>query len=319
MFTLSLAFILCQPISVSAQEFSDASIKEADQVQEIICMLASLRASAMLEEDLDGTMDVLNNNVSETNSQIEMLEDRLSLLGVQEYTLEELQNEFGDSLSPNAYLPPTTSNVKWYMHGYNYIFEGVPYKVRLLYAQGLSSASILCGGADSKPMYSSRLDETLGNITTLASIYAQKIIGKVKVVEWTPYELLFSNSGTITDFQHYITYRYTITVCFAYVYPLSEGESAEEMTTVSSSVAIDCSHTFAGFLDGDPIVDTEDIENPYTENAVNFASKEWACKAYKYPSTDSSSFVSSISIYNKDGTRKVTENLATPNAWSLIY
>ncbi|MBP3673178.1 MAG: hypothetical protein J6J18_05040 [Oscillospiraceae bacterium] len=314
-----LAPFVFQPLKVMADENLNTTAKEeADKVREIVSTIATLRANAMLEKNLDDTVVASTNGLSAIYTQIEALEKELFSFGVQEYTTDELLAEFEGQVSPYAYLPPSTSSVKWYMYGYDYVYEGVPYRVRLLYAQGLSSASNLAGGADSRPMYSSKKEETLSNISTLASIYAQKIIGQIPVVTWTPYELLFSNYGTISDFQHYVTYRYVITVCFSYVYPLSEGESAEQMTFVSSSVAVSCAHTFAGYLDGTPIARNVGDQN-YTINATNYASKEWSCKAYKYPSTYSSSFVSNFSIYNMDNTRMVVQNLATPNAWSLIY
>lgn len=325
-FAFSLIFLFqAIPYSVTVRADSNiemSSDEELNRVKELIGAIGSLRANAMLEECVDGYAVASADETSQTEVLIQTLEAELFSIGVEEYTTEELLEEFGDQFSPDAYLPPSTSSVNWYMYGYNHVYEGVPYKVRLLFAQGLSAASNLAGGADSRPMYSSPWEFVVSTVTELGNIYVQKLLGDVastsKVVGWTPYELLFSAGETITDFQHYVTYRYVITVCFSYVYPLSEDESAEQMTFVSSSVAVSCSHTFAGFENGVPRT-FEAYQDDYTVNAANYASKDWSCKAYKYPATDSSSFVSHLSIYNKDGTRKVYVSLATPNAWSLIY
>ncbi|MBB2483435.1 hypothetical protein H5P36_25100 [Bacillus sp. APMAM] len=164
-------------------------------------------------------------------------------------------------MTPYVSTPPSTSHIKWHSYNFTWNYNGKDYDVQELYAQGLDGSSNLATGANGVPLWQNA-NLLVDGIKTLASIYVQKGIGLIPVVQWSPYELLFSSSTTnVTSNSDIVTYRSLSTVCFAYVKKHGASDTSQSLSFVSNEFSIASTQTLAGYKNGSPYTKSYDSTN----------------------------------------------------------
>jgi len=303
----------------NAQQSNETIDQNKQQALEVMQKLNEYRANKLLGEakqDLNGG----GNNIQlKTMDLTEIgLEAELENLGVKELSIEEVKQQFGnaDEVSPLVVAPPSTSHIKWYTIDYTITRSGVTYNLQDLYAQGLDGGSNLAVGANGATLYSNK-SVIVKNIANIGSIYAQKVIGLIPVVQWLPYELLFSSNDNVTNNSHVITHRSLSTVCFTYVKKSTDPDSYQTIGWLSNMVSVASSHTLAGYNAGSPYSKSTDKSN--TTYADNYASGSNAVDYYSGVSSQTRSYISSYKFYNPDKTLSLTYYVVNPSFPAQIY
>lgn len=143
-------------------------------------------------------------------------------------------------------------------------------------------------------------------------------IGLIPIVQWTPYELLFSSTENVTNNSHVVTYKSLSTVCFSYVKLSNQSDSSQDLSFISNSVSVASSHTLAGFKNGSPYTETTD-KPANTISADTYAPLKGAVESYVDIYAPSLSYVSYYRFYNQDKTKSVTEYVINPSFPAQIY
>lgn len=308
-----ILLILGVPLCVSAADEHNVILgSENDAVTDIITQIGELRAQEI--------SNALNSNLanSRTDSGIQAEISKLENELVTNYHVEILgQEEVERLISRNNVIrvkvPTTTSTVKWYSYSTDYMYGGETYHVQRVYAQGRNSSSTLCGVGVGVKLYDQR-GVVVENETTLCSVYAQKAIGLVPILRLTPYEMLAEKLGTLDAVVNEacsVTYSYTGTACFTYVYPENKGEDFEKLTHVSTSFSVAATFVNAGIIDEEAY--SVPCPKNFTISATNYASVSEAVLAY--PTAGSSctySYVPYYSFHDEDNRKLLTVNLTTP-------
>ncbi|PYI50051.1 hypothetical protein [Paenibacillus flagellatus] len=270
--------------------------------------LGEYRANKLLQAAKNGT-DVDPQQLDSTEVQ---LESDLQALGVNAITPAQAQAiaNGGSDVSIQVTVPPSNSNVKWYDIRYTYYTGGTTYAVQELYAQGLAGGTNLAAGQNGVTLYTNK-QILVKNVTYIAQMYAQKAIGTIPIVQWLPYEMLFSDNSQVTNNSHVITHRSLSTVCFSYVKLDGQSDNYQSLSYVSNMVSVASSHTLAGYNNGSPYSKTTDKSN--TDYATNYASPTSAVNAYKDPYAPRQSFISFYRFYNNDQTASLTQYIINPS------
>ncbi|MDT9721644.1 hypothetical protein QVE09_22330 [Paenibacillus sp. ClWae2A] len=297
-------------------EQNNAQVELTKQkIIEIMGKLNEHRANKLLNEaEGQQTENVLNSfNLIGSQDPIELkLERELRDLGVSTLTNEEVNQRFSDpnSVSPQVSVPPTTSAIKWYEINYSITRSGTTYSLQDLYAQGLNGNSNLAVGANGSTLYTNK-QILVKNISNIASMYAQKAVGAIPIVQWLPYELLFSSNDNVTNNSYVVTHRSLSTVCFTYVKKSGQSDSYQSLGWISNMFTVASSHTLAGYNNGTPYSKTTDKTN--TTYADSYASGSKAVDFLTGVSSQTRSFVSSYTFYNHDKSAKLTYYVVNPS------
>ena len=207
------------------------------------------------------------------------------------------------------------------MHGSYYLFEGVRYYVKQLYAQGLGSGSSLCGGADGVRLYTKTelfIREGIKVLSVSAEL-AQGLLEEVyPLMSYLPTDYSFLIGDDVTNSDIRATYRYSTTVCFCYVRKATENEDTEDLYFTSTSVNFSGFTYIAGWKNGVPFT-SPNVPIDFTQHSMNYTSREMACKAFKYNNSDRRSYVESYSFYDEDGIRKHKVRFPKPGARIDVY
>lgn len=309
-------------ISFAAEDTSltddqhNAQVNETKQkIVEIMEKLNEHRATKLLKEtDTQQTGTVQDSlNLIGSLDPIELkLEKELRYLGVNTLTNEEVTQRFRDpnSVSPQVSVPPTTSAIKWYEINYSITRNGTTYSLQDLYAQGLNGNTNLAVGANGSTLYTNK-QILVKNLTNIASMYAQKAVGAIPIVQWLPYELLFSSNDNVTNNSYVVTHRSLSTVCFTYVKKSGQSDSYQTLGWISNMFTVASSHTLAGYNNGTPYSKTTDKTN--TTYADSYASGSKAVDYFTGVSSQTRSFVSSYTFYNHDKSAKLTYYVVNPS------
>lgn len=287
-----------------------------NRINELFTELGEIRAAKELDlakQELGIKSDIESLELNKNEQEIENL---LSDLGVIEVQPDEIKNITQNDPTPFVDTPQTNSAIKWYSNRYTYNYKGTSYNVQQLYAQGLNGNSSLAKGKNGATLYSKK-QVAVANLKNILSIYVQKGIGLIPIVQLAPYELLFSNNSGVTNNSHVITYRSLSTVCFSYVRPTSKGDNYQNLEFVSSKISIASSHTLAGYKNGTPYSKTTD-KNVSTSAPI-FAPIKEAVMSYVDVSAQSSSFIHSFSFYNEDNSKSLIEYPITPSFPAQVY
>ncbi len=280
--------------------------KERGKFEEVLEKLSELSEQRLsdLSEERDGTLQRLNTNDIEQEL-LELGVDKLS-----QEDLNELNEKANDDISINATTPPSTDSVDWYSYRMDTYHEGDRYEVQQLFAMSKTSDSNLANGADGVHINTGE-NLVLSTIEELASVYVQKIIGTIPVVQWTPYELLGPEYEQVTLDTHQVTYRSTQTVIFAYVKPYGTSDSNQELSFVSNRVDLAHSHTFAGIDNQGPYSKPTDEFNLGIP-ADEYGSINAAVSSYLTGYGTQSSFVEDYRFYDHNQEVAVTQPVLNP-------
>ncbi|SMG43654.1 hypothetical protein [Paenibacillus aquistagni] len=312
---LSIALVFCFSSSVLADSLqhqkSNVNIDGETQKQKVLLImeqLSQLRANQLLQESKSGSVQAIS-----TSNQMEAsLESQLESLGVEKLTSEQVRARYTKySAQPLITPPPSTSKVKWYVLRYDSTRNGVTYNIEELYAQGLNSGTNLAVGANGATLYTNK-QILVKNLINIASIYTQKAIGAIPVVNLLPYELLFTNNDNVTNNSHVVTHRSLTTVCFSYVKRSDQSDYYQNLSYSSNMYTLAASHTLAGYNNGQPYSKTTDKTN--TVYADNYASSSKAVDYFISTTLTGTSFVSSYTFYNHDKSANLKYNVLTPTA-----
>lgn len=298
--------------NTTEQELQNKKIEdEKQEVIQLLDELAQYKADSLLDEN-----DLVKTYSLDDDSYVLELENKLLNLGVTEVSEDELldlnlkSNLEDGMISPLVSVPSTTNAVKWYSKRYTYTYNGVSYNIQELYAQGNNGNSPLIDGGDGKKIYTNK-QIAVSNLKNLASIYAQKAIGLISIVQWTPYELLFSNNSKVVNNSHTVTYRSVGTVCFTYVRKSTQTDSYQQLSFVSNRVSLASTHVLAGVNNGTPYTQTKSFN--HTFSASTYAPLEAAVKSFLNVHSQRSSYVSNYKFYNHDKSASLTQYVATPS------
>ncbi|MBB6024296.1 hypothetical protein HNR77_005404 [Paenibacillus sp. JGP012] len=295
---------------------NNAQVNETKQrIMEIMQQLNEHRATKLLQEtdaQQTGTVQDSLNLIGSLDPMELKLEKELRSLGVNILTNEEVNQRFNDpdSVSPQVSVPPTTSAIKWYEINYSITRNGTTYNLQDLYAQGLNGNSNLAVGANGSTLYTNK-QILVKNLTNIASMYAQKAVGAIPIVQWLPYELLFSSNDNVTNNSYVVTHRSLSTVCFTYVKKSGQSDSYQTLGWISNMFTVASSHTLAGYNNGTPYSKTTDKTN--TTYADSYASGSKAVDYFTGVSSQTRSFVSSYTFYNHDKSAKLTYYVVNPS------
>lgn len=281
-------------------------MKEKEKILDLLTKLGEARTQSELD---NSKIDILLYDKAKRESYEENLEKQLFDLGVTELTDNELKTMQAMDVTPAVTPPKSTSSVKWYSYRVGVYSGGQHYEVQELYAQGLNSKTNLANGRNGVTLYSKQ-QIRVSSLKQIGSIYAQKAVGTVPVVQWLPYELLFSNNNGVTNNSHVVTYRSLSTVCFSYVKRKGQSDSNQKLSYISNMVSIASTNTLAGYRNGKPYTKSTDKTN--TSYATNYASSTAAVNAYKN-NVKRNSFIRNYKFYNHNKTKSITQSVLTPS------
>lgn len=233
------------------------------------------------------------------------VEKELNKLGVTALTPTQVE-QIINTPSIKQEVPRSTIEIKWYSKRYTYTYNGKKYNIQKLYAQGMCGGTGLANGKDGATLYSGT-GRVINNLSTIASIYAQKAIGLVPAVQWAPFELLFSNNDNTTSNSHKVTYRSLQTYCYIYVKPHGKPDDYQELCWSSNKVTVASTHVLAGYRNGSPYTKSTDKKN--TIKADKYANAYKALARYTDSRQPKFSFVESYTFYNHNKSKYVKQLL----------
>lgn len=240
--------------------------KEEAQIATIFQCMSQLNVDSQIHPE----------NTFANTAKIAQYDAQLAELGVNEMDPDDVQDLPGNAAQTYSRYtmtcPSSTQNVKWWDKKETVTYNNVKYSIQLVYAQNLNGKSSLAFGTDSKniTLYKDK-NFSVSKIKTLASIYVQKAIGLVPIVQWTPYELLFSESESknVTCDKHLVTYRGNQTVCFGYAAKASSPKD-QDLALVTNSISVAATQTFAGYKSGRAFTKSHDYS--FTSTASKYGS-----------------------------------------------
>lgn len=228
---IAIAICITMSISVKMPVLAADDTKE-NQVNTLLDKMTENLALSLLEKDSE--------DIQKYEEENEQIENQLAMLGVKELNENELQQFLGERGVNSARIskPADGNTVKWYLNNaFNYTYNSVKYDVQILIAVGNNPGGMLVTGEDNYKFYSD--EKKIANIiSTAASIIVQKGIGLIRIIKWTPYELLFSNSSSNVFNSGYITHRCVSSIAFTFVKEASYSDDYYELSLFSNKLNI---------------------------------------------------------------------------------
>ena len=293
----------------------------------IITILLNLSMSAFAIENNENEIDHLFGELTETialsllpstqrtaieyESKIEDIEEQLSILGVRKLSKDELNNFFREK-NINQELPvgliEETNTVKWYLNEYTGLkYNNEMYDVQQLIAVGNNAGGLLVTGEDNYCFFNDR-PQSVDVIPYFFTLYAQKAIGQIPVIGWTPYELLYSYSPKNSFDSSYVTYRCVSTISFSYAKKSSQSDNYYRLSYFRNFLEIAVHAHGAATVDSHPYRysrQTTETIRPDDNGAIITA-----IDAYNR-NTEAYSYVSSFTIGSYDN--KYSKTVSVPN------
>lgn len=237
-----IAMLLCCVCVFSLSAVARAETTQEARQAQIEALFDEMTEAKALSL-LHGDENAVSTQSSTTN--IEQIEEELLRLGVRRISGSELDtylNKIGDgTVGLNVEKPANTNTTNWYLYSYtsNY-YNSKRYDVQRLVAVGNNPGGMLTTGAKHHEFYSNKPIIPDEAINTLASIYVQKAIGTIRVVGWTPYELLFNHEEIRTyGYDSYsVAYQCVLSVAFTYVKETGQSEDYYELSFYSNKLSL---------------------------------------------------------------------------------
>lgn len=229
----NLSVLLCLSVILSSLSTENIAIAAQSSTEEQINELFSELTKTISQS--------LTDDSPEHDAEITSIEEQLSSLGVRALSEAELNSFLSQSGTTSSRIsqPPNTNTVKWYLHeNTNYLYNSEYYDIQRLVAVGYNPGGTLVTGKDNEPFYTNA-QKLANGATTAISIYVQKLIGLIPVVQWTPYELLFSNTPSNVFSTSYVTHRCVSSIIFTYVKKSSQSDDQYALSMFSNSLVID--------------------------------------------------------------------------------
>ena len=254
--------------------------------------------------------------IGDYQSRISQIDDQLEQLGVDNLNQRELAEFLEEKNVPAARvgvtLPDHTNTVKWYLIKHpNTSYNSKSYDVQKLIAIGNNSGGTLVTGEDNYRFYSN-VQKIANQFLTITGIYVQKAIGKIPIVEWTPYELLFSNTPTNIFNSSYVTHRCVSSIIFSYVKESNQGDEDDyTLCFYSNRIEVAVHNHGAAVVDSNPTTYSKQIS--FTTTADYFNNDTAAIRAF-LGEIDRYDYISYYEVKSCDGQYSKKVYVPTPLA-----
>lgn len=223
----------------------------------------------------------------------------------------ESTGEVTSNIEPMVSVPPSTNNTRWYSNSYYVYRSEGKYEIQDVYAQAMTTSSVI--GKSITGIVQTETEKLINELKALASVYVQKSIGLVKIINLMPYEMSFGGTKTVQDYK--TLYRGTLLnkMCFSYV--KFETHSSQRVSLVTNQIhyRIDLNTHWVenGQIKGGAVT-----KEGYSAS-TNYLSSTLSVN--NYLGTTISDFVTGIDITNheEDITDRIT--IYCPTAPGLIY
>lgn len=259
---LSIALAAVMVLGMGTTAFASSSTNE-NQINILFDeMTESLALSLLADNSADAR---------KYNTKVDQIENQLSALGVQKLSEEELNKFFDDRgvESSRVSQPPNSNTVTWYLYNYsNYQYNSTNYDVQRLIAIGNNPGGMLVTGQDNVSFYSGK-QKVANAVTNAVGIYAQKAVGTIPIVQWTPYELLFSNSSANVFNSSYVTHRCVSSIAFTYVKKASQSDDYYSLSLYSNKLSLAVNAHGAAVVNSVPKTYSEHKTNTITADYYN--------------------------------------------------
>lgn len=244
-------------------------------VTELFHELASTISASLLEEANGTSVSAYN------NSEEQSIEQQLFRSGVTKVTDAELARLLPPNvqLSVTGFKPSNTNTVNWYRYESPHVLRsGKYYDVMSLVAVGIDERSNIT--QEGEHHFFQNESFPLPSFEEVASVYFQKALGLVPVIQLLPYEFLFPDLSETTVNDCTVIYRGVSTIAFTYV--REYGKTNEEdycLSMHSTSSNISWTTVLAGIDSTGPI--TKSINKQATADSEYFAhSQDKAIDSY---------------------------------------
>ncbi len=316
----ALIVVLC--LFIAPMTYADTNVtnetslnQEQKEIIEIFSKLGEQAAKSNLPTHNDQAQTIESFSTSSDNNETRAsLESQLAELGVKEISQEEVNRQFGDPNNspnyPSIALPPSTSSVKWYSKSSTLNKNGKTYVIQMLFAQGLNPDSNLYSAVNNAVLYSDQ-SVIAKNVRYLVQMYAQKAIGLIPVVQWTPYELLFGDAAQATNNDYLITHRESTTMIYSYVRESTQSANSFKNTYVSNMISVASTHTLAYYDKAANKPKTKSTDFATTTYDENFGNTSKAVDSF-ISGIKGVSNITSFTFYNHDKTKSLTYPISTP-------
>lgn len=299
-----MLFSLCLSTDAFALTANAQATLTEEQISTLFDEMTERMALQMVTDD--------ESVIQECKAEIAKIKRQLEEFGVNELTTGELNQFFEEKgqVSPQWLItkPENSNTVKWYLYNYsNRSYGSKTYDVQRLIAVGNNPGGMLVTGEDNVKFYSGK--EKLANaVSTAIGIYAQKAIGYVPVIKWTPYELLFSNTSSNTFDSSYVTHRCVSSIAFSYVKESSQSDDYFSLSFYSNKLSIATNAHGAAVVDSVPTTYSE--HKTETVSAEYYESITAAIQSYR-GEKGCYNYIPSYKIESYDG--EYTKNAYVPN------
>ena len=201
--------------------------QEMKMQDEYSCSEANDETERLLDELSFTILDSIEEGktTEEIAREVKSIEDSLEKdCGCEILTSDEVEARFGIDADVHKRnlrkikKPANTKYVDWILKPeQTYTYGKKKYSVQSLVAAGKATEGMLYTGNDHL-MIKKGENRVVSSIQNLASIYLQKAIGAtpVKLIQWSPYELLFGNQNKPLSDTH-VSHRCLSTIKFTYV------------------------------------------------------------------------------------------------------
>ena len=263
--------LLNNNVALAADIIMEDEIIQSDEV----------RISELFAELNNCILDASKYTEDEYNALVLSIENELKTLGVEPMETSDVYSfVYGDdTVSPCVNVPSDTNTVKWYSSmTRNYAYNSKTYDIQTLYAVGNNPGGMLYTGQ----MHQSFFDdgtESVINVGTLFAIYVQKAIGLIPVIQWAPYELLFSPvDANVVHTYSDVTHQCVSTLAFSYVKESSMGEYDYSLSYFTNQFTV--AFSVIGGNSGNSNVESYSKSGRFSEISDTYASVACAVKSY---------------------------------------
>lgn len=296
--------------------------QEKEKVEDLLREIARIASEIEYAQRVESHITLNENSKVNAEDQATLqnsivdIENQLESLGVKQLSPMEVQmlkmiDNSESMVIPMISVPPSTSNTKWYSNSY-YVYRGEgKYEIQDVYAQAMTVTSVL--GKRVSGTVQTETQKFIDQLKALASVYAQKAIGLVKIITLMPYELSFGNSKTVQDYQTLYYGDLTNQMCFTYV--KFETHSSQRLSLVTNqlyyNIDLNTHWVYNGIPGGYP------VNKRGSTASGNYANSSTAVS--NYMGATMYDFVTGIDIANYENTIKDRINIYCPTAPGLIY
>lgn len=209
--------------------------------------------------------DILEYNLSKVNNNTQtdyvdsyelQLEEELFDLGVEVMTTAEVAEVFNNAnvIMPRVDVPSTSTNIRWYTYRSTSTVSGTTYEVQHITATARTTNTGLAFTRTGRILYNDK-SYVLQTAQYFASIYIQKTIGTIPIVQWLPYEVFFSNPTYTSSAS--ASYTGLTSASFSFVKVSGTSDSTQELALSSNYLQFDGDITATGVINEQPVTKTK--------------------------------------------------------------